>query len=435
MNAFTNLQNMPVMDTPEEFIQTLIQLKPNVRIYDFMLELKERFYPKINMILYEDLSQYVGREQEYCIDARMFYKYSKLCVADYEFDLKTCDKKSNIKDVLNGSDMKIDRDYLLLNVQEQHSSGSKNSNRYMLKPDSFYLLLMDIPDRYRKARQIFCKYHAFLTKVIKYYDNFQIGVAKLIEEEMMIRIRKGNTHTRLISKISNDKIDNLTKEMKQQSTKIDQLLAFGNKLVGQNENIQLTLDMTNEKLEESLDYLVRKSYHSTIDPANPAKITHIAVLAPDTDGHVGTTILVRGQRMQITKKIDEYYDTHTSIIDTTYNANDINLIENAKQRFSQLVREYVAKYNIPIIAFNEKLKEEIAEYNKEAKKFNKTKPKHLMIERQYSLEKKPRLTIADIPISFKNTLISYRANRHIAYDTVIQTIIDMNTQTQMSPVE
>ena len=80
MTQFTTLSAIPSIDTLDQFIQELVQMKADVRIYDFMLELKDRFYPEINMILYDDLAQYVGRETEFCIDARMFYKYSKLCV-------------------------------------------------------------------------------------------------------------------------------------------------------------------------------------------------------------------------------------------------------------------------------------------------------------------------------------------------------------------
>ncbi len=105
MNSFATISDIPTMNTPEEFVQELIKMKANVRIYDFMLELKARFYPNVNMILYEDFSQYVGRDNEFCIDARMYYKYSKLLVLGYEFDLKTCDPRGDIIPFLNSSKM------------------------------------------------------------------------------------------------------------------------------------------------------------------------------------------------------------------------------------------------------------------------------------------------------------------------------------------
>ena len=168
MNQFTTLSAIPRMNSPKEFIQTLVQSKANVCIHDFMLELKDRFYPEINMILYDDLSQYVGREEEFCINTRMYYKYSRLCVADYEFDIAMCDPKSDIKKVLDRAGMKNNKDYRLRHVAEPVAQGGfVKSNHYTMTPDSFYELLMDIPDRHCESRQIFNKYHKFLMTVIK----------------------------------------------------------------------------------------------------------------------------------------------------------------------------------------------------------------------------------------------------------------------------
>ena len=43
--------------------------------------------------------------------------------------------------------------------------------------------------------------------------------------------------------------------------------------------------------------------------------------------------------------------------------------------------------------------------------------------------------VADIPIKFGTTAIFYGKNKYIPYDNVIQTIIDMNDQTQKCPVD
>ncbi len=139
-----------------------------------------------------------------------------------------------------------------------------------------------------------------------------------------------------------DNIGELNQKIDNQSAKIDQLLQFGNKLVGQNEDLQLTMDMTREELSESLDHLVKKSFKCTIDPIDVGKITHFAVLAPINGNR---TILVRGQRKQVMKKIAQHSETHSPVIDITYNANSINLIENAKKKFMKIRKEYLSKYN------------------------------------------------------------------------------------------
>ena len=115
-----------------------------MHIYDFMLELKSSFYPNVNMILYEDFSQYVGRDNEFCIDARMYYKYSKLLVPGYEFDLKTCDKKSDIKDVLKSSNMKNDTNFnLRIEPEVRENRGSVDTKIYMMNPRSNILRVLD----------------------------------------------------------------------------------------------------------------------------------------------------------------------------------------------------------------------------------------------------------------------------------------------------
>ncbi len=451
MSSFTTLSTIPTNNTPEEFIQELIKLKANPRIYDFMLELKDRFFPKINMILYEDLSQYVGREKEFCVDARMYFKYSNLYEDKYAFDIGTADLKSNIKRTLDRSKMKKDKNYRLLHVEEPVKQGGfVKSNRYMMTPDSFYLLLMDIPDRYRQARQTFCKYHAFMTKVIKYYDNFQLGLAKLIDEERQQLLATKDTKIDSLiteikkqseeAKIRDEEAKVFAKEAKarddDQTAKINQLLQTANKLVGQNDKLQFTVDMTREELSESLDYLVDKSYHSTIDPTDESNITHFAVLAPTPESGSHRTILVRGQLEHIFKKIDEHRNTHIPLnANANYNANSINLIINAQDAYDTQVRSYLRKYNQPIIKYNNKLQSEIITYNANAKKHNKRYPDDQIPKRTFANEKKPLLTLKDIPVKFKRTYISYWDNEHFSYDEVIQFIWDTNKKTQKSPAE
>ena len=226
---------------------------------------------------------------------------------------------------------------------------------------------------------------------------------------------------REILKEKDDKIDIL-------GAKIDQLLEFGNKIVGQNDRLQLTVDMTREELSESLDYLVEKSYHSTIDPDNESKITHFAALAPINESNEGKTILIRGQRAHIEKKMNQYEDTHHPVIDTTYNANAINLIENSKQEFKQVIRTYVREYNAPITSYNAKLQKEISKHNREVRKSGQGVP------REYLAERKEKISLGDIPVSFSNTAIHYITNPHISYERVISIIRNMNGRTQKSPL-
>ena len=113
----------------------------------------------------------------------------------------------------------------------------------------------------------------------------------------------------------------------------------------------------------------------------------------------------------------------------TYNANAINLIENSKQKFKEDLKAYLIGFNIPITKYNLRLKKEIVEYNKKARKDPS------LVLRQYALEKRSKLTMSDIPIKFNNTSIIYKSNKHISYESVVQTIRDMVDQTQKSPLD
>ncbi len=190
-----------------------------------------------------------------------------------------------------------------------------------------------------------------------------------------------------------------------QNSKIDQLLDYGNKITKQNadliertDHLQLTADLTQEDLDKSLLYnkeilnhLVDKSYKSTINPEDPKLITHFGAFKP-IDPDDTKTILTRGQLKRVNAVKKMYADTHTMIINTTFNANTINLIINAKQHYVRERNQYIDQYNSDIREYNDQLKNEIKSYNKK----NKQTP------RIYDDEKRPKLQVKDIPITFNS---------------------------------
>ncbi len=351
MSSFTALSAISMKDTPEEFIQELIKMKANVRIYEFMLELKSRFFPEINMILYEDLSQYVGREKEFCIDARMFYKYSKLFVDGYEFDLATADPKSDIKRVLKSSNMKKDKDFnLRIDAEVRKDRGFVNANRYMMTPDSFYLLLMDIPDRYRQARQTFCKYHAFMTKIIKYYDDFQLGLAKLIDDERQQLLAVKDTK---IDEQSN-KIDNLMDEIKKQaeesksrdekqSFQIKELLGLAKEqrveISEARQDIQdgnTIIEQLNETVGECREVIVERMDAHTINPKSTTKKQYFMCLQHPE--HSDILYVIRSQKSNIRKQLKAHSDWNV-LIEPIEDPNSIKMFNRFKDRVNQITQD------------------------------------------------------------------------------------------------
>jgi hypothetical protein len=249
---------------------------------------------------------------------------------------------------------------------------------------------------------------------------------------------------KLIS-MKDDKIDRLENKLDQQSADIEKLLNYSNNIIKQNndliertDHLQITADSTQEDLDKSLIYqkeilkhLVDKSYKSTMNPDNPEQVTNFTVLKPKniTD----RTILVRGQFKHVNAVIKSKSETHKAIIKSKYNANAVNLAINAQQEYITRRNDYVEDFNEKVGERNKVLYNEILEYNRVVRRENKANNSNINL-RVYQEEKRPLLRKKDIPITFGTTFITYEANEHISYDSVIQCIIDVNIETQKSPV-
>ncbi len=400
---------------------------------EFFNYIHSTYYPNQDISFMEyflELTQYEGE----CV-----VEHTKLI----EYGIMTSKQSSDIKKKIDLLGLELEVDYLLRHVSKQLESGTKHSKLYTFTPEAFKKMLMRAQRRsnQRVDPVIYIDYYLLLEKVFKLYTDYERAY---LNKLLSIKDEKIDKQSYKIDEQSN-KIDTLIQETKSQSADIAKLLNYSNAITKQNvdliertDHLQITADMTQEDLDKSLIYqkeilnhLVDKSYKSTMNPANPDQVTHFAVLMPNKKN--GRTILVRGQAKRINVVINKYYDTHKLIIDATYNANAINLVINAQKEYIDYRDSYIARYNVPIIQYNDKLKVEIASYNKEARKHNKVKGATQKELRVYIEEKKPLLRIGDIPIKFGTTFITYKKNKHIRYKEVIQCIKDVNERTQMSP--
>lgn len=400
---------------------------------EFFNYIHSTYYPNQDISFMEyflELTQYEGE----CV-----VEHTKLI----EYGIMTSEQSSDIKKKIDLLGLELEVDYLLRHVSERLESGTKHSKLYTFTPEAFKKMLMRAQRRsnQRVDPVIYIDYYLLLEKVFKLYTDYERAY---LNKLLSIKDEKIDKQSYKIDEQSN-KIDTLIQETKSQSADIAKLLNYSNAITKQNvdliertDHLQITADMTQEDLDKSLIYqkeilnhLVDKSYKSTMNPANPDQVTHFAVLMPNKKN--GRTILVRGQAKRINVVINKYYDTHKLIIDATYNANAINLVINAQKEYIDYRDSYIARYNVPIIQHNDKLKAEIANYNKEARKHNKVKGATQKELRVYIEEKKPLLRISDIPIKFGTTFITYKKNKHIRYKEVIQCIKDVNERTQMSP--
>jgi hypothetical protein len=406
------------MDKAKIYVSELANSLTKITMNEFFKEVHSRCYSDQDLSFMEYFLELTNYEGEFKVP------HSKLI--DYGVMKKAADS-SKVLQRLNALNLENEEDYLIADVKERSetSRGAKHTNVYHLTLEAFKKCLMRAQRRSNQPVDpvIYCDYYLLLEKIHKLFMNYQHQYSE------RLLAQKDDKLDRMSAKI-----DQQSADMQKQDAKIEQLLAFGNKLVGQNDKLQLTLDMTKEELGTSLDYLVEKSYRSTIDPTDASKVTHFAVLAPMGDTREGTTILVRGQTKRIDDVITKYVDSHDPVINITYNANAINLIVNAKERFDTTIRKYIVEYNKPIIQFNDQLKDEITAHNKRLTQLNKKKTPTTMVKRYFPSEKKELLRLSHIPITFKTTYIWYQPNPHFSYESIIGIITEMNDITQKTGI-
>ena len=118
----------------DAFIDHLIaeDIKSNLR--DFTLELHGRFYPHMNIEFMDEFLTLAARENEnqFIVNHDMLIKYGVVTKGAQSSDVKTR---------LKGLGYVEKRNYLLRKLSEQHKSGTKHVNVYMLTPEAFFRAL------------------------------------------------------------------------------------------------------------------------------------------------------------------------------------------------------------------------------------------------------------------------------------------------------
>ena len=390
----------------KQYINNLVNNSNKISLNEFFIEFHNRFCPEKDISFMEYFLELCDHEGEFCVPHNKLIEYG---IVTSNKSNKVKEKLGNLGLIENNNEIipEIQGNYRGSDVHTPVSQGGFSTKKvYYLTPESFKLCLMRAQRRPNQPVDpiIYANYYLLLEQVHKYYCLFQLA------------------YDQKIISMKDDKIDLLIQETQSQSKKIDKLLNYSNAITRQNvdllertDHLQITADMTQEELDKSLifqkeilNHLVDKSYKSTMNPANPNQITNFAVLMPNKKN--GRTILVRGQVKHA-----------------------INLIINAKQAYEDYRDNYIDRYNAPIIQYNDNLRAEINEYNKQSAIQNKIKGATFRGRRSYYDERMPLLTTDDIPIKFGTTFITYKKNKHIRYKEVIQCIKDVNELTQKSP--
>ena len=163
---------------------------------------------------------YIDKENEFCINAKMYYVLKTIIIKKLKNEeiIKDDEDINNYKQTSNNIDRTLNRsnlientDFLLLYVEQQDSKhGGNNKNIYMLKPNSFKKLLIDIDTH--NIRIVFIDYYIFLEKCIKIYDDYQFKL-----------------HNKFTTKLlgqKDDKIDEQSNKIDKLSNQIKELLGY-----------------------------------------------------------------------------------------------------------------------------------------------------------------------------------------------------------------
>ena len=328
-------------------------------------------------------------------------------------------------------------DYLPGPMSEQVKSGTKHSKHYHLTPGAFKKCLMRAQ---RRADQpidpvIYCDYYLLLEKIYKLYTDYERTYSEKLLSMKDDKIDRMSKQLEDQSK----KIDNLTSmnveqsaEIRSQSAEIKQLLQYGKSTTKTLHEVQDDLTETKEIVTVAKDYLVERSLTSTKNPSDESKHHYFAA----TSYFIGNDEIVKfvtGQKSYVYKQIDTRVtkDNHKVTIKPFYNANGIDLRYNVLEEFQKL-------RSVRIREINQKNKADDKEFNKgkrtEITRFNKLNPTN---KRDYNQEKKKTKVIkkSDISVDFKKLSFTYKANPHMSFDEVIQIILDVNEITQSSPLQ
>lgn len=498
MNKYT-LHPMQRFNLPiaMSFAQTTLpQQDENVCMRDFFRMFRQRYANHLDLEFLDQFVNWQEQQGEFIIRHNMLHTYGVM--VDGIEPRKFRDRFDNLE-FLEGEHYEIRQEV------------STNRNRqmvdvYWLTPEAFKEALMNATTnkKHGVSSSRYRKFYIVLETMNHLYAKYQSAVSSIQEARILAEKKAAEAASKRSDSIRDsvlDKLDQLTRDVSGIKQQNDQLL-------DQNRDLEFKLDDNAEKAEaranhlitnlrEVMNHLQVKSKNSTINPSDSTKVTHYGILVPDKfvdrqSKAWDRYVVPKGQKSYVEGVFNRYIDSHHWQEGSPfYNANSNNLMQNARKRFNQMLKNFLTNLNRPIIAHNEELKISIADHNAtvmnnnikaglpkkyaELIAFNEAYDLHQLIEgeprrsfkppagldsykkyvetynkiiatkanpnyrkadptlRGYSLECKPLITLKDIPIQFGTSIIKYRDNDYLSRDQVLTIIHDMNSDTQRSP--
>lgn len=401
-----------------------------------------------------------------------------------EYGIMTCENNSSkVGAKLSNLGLKEGVDYLLADIRQQDGKhGGSNKKHYHLTPPAFKKCLMRAR---RYANQpidpvIYCDYYLLL----------EIVHALFAEYERVYSVK--------VTSMKDDKIDALSKEIREQSSQIKdqssqikdqsaqirELLGYAKNTKNQLDDVQSELheahykiDDLHTKFDEAFDFateLGRMSLHMWVGPSVfKTQLDHLI------QGHTLSYALKHlkvmyliafyadGQKEYVERKVAENVSDeacpHEVLLSPFYNANPIDLRNNAQTEFIKQRKELITRVNAEnhaadaeynahqkelIKGFNTGIKKQISDLRKqktkEMKKGSPDAAKVAMYEKDMDLletqkmvfvkHKTTPVKVGDITIDFKRSQFTYVENAYMTFEDVLKLVSDVNITTQANPV-
>lgn len=414
------------MNTPSAYIANLAETLTKITVADFFKNVHEQFYSDVNISFMEYFLELTEHDNEFIVH------HSKLV----EYGIMTSNQSMHVKEKLNTLGLNEGDDYLLTDIREQLDSGAKYSKVYMLTPQSFKKCLMRAKRNKNQPVDpvIYCDYYLLLERIHKLYTDYE----RLYSNKLLSM--KDEKIDRMAADIKEMKSMNIKQslELQEQSAKLDaqtarmeRLLKYGEDTTEFLHRVEDDLTTANEKIDIAKSYLEEKCKIATKNTDDERKHHCFAATTFMKDGSK-VVKFISGQKEYVDKTIAKYIKDrkHQVIIEHFYNANGVDLRNNAYEEFNRrrekLLKDLNEKNALDDKEFNAKLKREIAVYNQD----------HPRSKRTNSLEKKttPKVKKSDITVKFTPSSFTYTKNDYISFEEVFKIILDVNEITQTSPM-
>ena len=307
---FINQEKLKILksksfDNNNNFNDYLIKKNYNLKIIDYIKLIHNKFNNEIDLTFMDYFMSYIDKEETFCINAKMYYVFKTIItkklkneeIVEDDKDINSYKQSSNdINKTLNRSNLIEGSNFLLRHVSQQASKhGGNNKKIYLLTPNSFKKLLLDIYEH--DVRIVFIDYYIFLEKCIKLYDMYQYKL-------------QDNYNIKLLSQ-KDKEIDNLNNDIN-------------------------NLNINDKKFKKVVKEVVKKRNEDVnIKPSDKSKWHVFAILQDKIN--INTLIFIRGQNKYITNKINKKSNGYNIVFNKTYHPNPTDLCVNVQKYFEHIL--------------------------------------------------------------------------------------------------